>query len=155
MITIEEIAAADPSGHAAAALAGIEMFELGARRTGRTSRLLEQVQDGDRIICLDRDRRLLEQQLRDMGKSRVSVGSCQPDPVLLLKKFGTMPRGRTFVDHEWCRAYFALAINQARQDLAKLLAAMSKTWPDAPPSQRDDTAERMRDFALRHTGYGE
>jgi hypothetical protein len=145
---------ADPYGHAAAAVAGMEMFELGARRTGRTSRLLEQVQDGDRIICLDRDRRLLEQQLRDVGKTRVSVGSCPPDPALLLKKFGTMPRGRTFVDHEWCRAYFALAVCEARRDLATLLAAMSKTWPDAPPAPRDDIAERMRDFALRNTSYG-
>jgi hypothetical protein len=143
---------ADPSGHAAAAIAGMELFEISSRRSGRTSRLLELVQDGDRVICHDeRHARLVKQQLRDRGKVAVDVGHAPPCRDGLLRRFGTMPKGRTFVDHEWARQFFAAAIDEARGDLTKLLTAMSKTWPDAPEQEE---AAHLRDWTRTNSKWG-
>ena len=144
--------ATDPYGHAAAAVSGMEIFDLGSRRTGRTTRLLDQVQNGDRIICLDRDRRHLQEALSRMGKARVAVESCAPEIDAAARKLVRRIEGRTFVDHEWSRAFFGASVARAQIELTRLLEARSRPGPN-PPQSPVITAEHVRDFAVRHTDY--
>jgi len=121
-------APADSYGVLASALTGLRVYEQAARRSGRTMRLLEQVQDGDRIITTNVEADRIRRELGQMGKHRVEVValSIDADP----RRYSTLPRGRTFFDHMFVHAFMVRACEDAAGYLDRMQAAMSKTWPE-------------------------
>lgn len=124
---------ADNQQHGAMLESAMMVFETASRRTGRTSRLIEYVQNGDQIVCLNvDDKRRLEQLLRQARKTgvRVIVHADMGRPPMY--SVGTAPEGRTFFEHRWLDEYWLNVIRSAKDDLYHFSRAMSKTWPEAP-----------------------
>lgn len=90
-----------------------------ARRTGRTTSLIESVKDGDRICFADnreaaRVRRLCLE--RSVNIECMTVAPTQPDRIF---ERGT-PQGRTLFDHAWVEQYYLAAIERASAEIDHL-----------------------------------
>ena len=83
-----------------------------ARRTGRTTSLVESVKDGDRIcFACNTEARRVEQLLRERG---VQVACIVVDPKSPQDIFGYgTSQGRTIFDHDWVEQYYLAAIEHA------------------------------------------
>lgn len=106
----------DHFGIGAAINAAVMMYSRAARRTGRTTSLVESVKDGDRIVFnnpkeAERVRRLC----LDRGVT-VDCMVVEPRAPELMLGLGT-PQGRTIFDHSFVEAYYLLAINRAQGQL--------------------------------------
>jgi hypothetical protein len=104
-----------------------------ARRTGRTTSLLNSLKDGDRIVTLDgREAERLRRELRQrkLEVDVVVLDPARPEPM----RYGT-PVGRTLFDHMWVERFYELAIEQASADIDGLQAAMSG-WGEAHEKTR-------------------
>jgi hypothetical protein len=104
-------------GHAVAACLG--MYRQAARRTGRTTSLVESLKTGDRVVCLpggeaDRIRRLAKE--RDIHVSVVVVPVGQPH-----RLFESEPsEGRTIFDHAWVEEFYFMSIKHTIEELDRL-----------------------------------
>lgn len=100
-----------------AAIKGMaEVYFHSARRTGRTTALLSNLKNGDRVICIDgqsaeRMRRLC----RERGLEVDCIALAPRDPQRVFER-GT-PHGRTIFDHPWIEQFYALAIERAAKDI--------------------------------------
>lgn len=98
-----------------------QVYFLSARRTGRTTTLLESLKDGDRVIVITvQEQRRLQRELRDR---KLTVEVCVNDPARLdlLFNYGT-PKGRTIFDHTWVEQFYI----RAQYDAANLLDRMHR-----------------------------
>ncbi|MDH1336802.1 hypothetical protein N5D77_22055 [Comamonas thiooxydans] len=106
----------DHFGIGAAVLASIRIYMQSARRTGRTTSLVESVKDGDRICfaCSEEARRV-EQLLRERG---VQVACIVVDLESPWEIFGSgTSQGRTLFDHGWVEQYYLSAIEHASSSI--------------------------------------
>jgi hypothetical protein len=130
-------------GYVAVALAGLELFEMSARRFGRTERLIAAVRDGDRVICSSTDhQRDLKRRLRDAGKPNVTVVVSDPRrgaPLGLV----SAKRCRTFFDHPYVLERVRLSIRGAGIELAEWEKEMSR---DPAPQVEERTARNFEPF---------
>jgi hypothetical protein len=104
-------------GHAVAACLG--MYINSARRTGRTTSLVESLKDGDRVVCLAGNE---AQRLRELVRERgvdvevIVVPIDQPH-----KLFEQAPAvGRTIFDHTWVEAFYERSIRHTMEHLDHL-----------------------------------
>jgi hypothetical protein len=143
----------DEYGYGAAMRSGLEIFEMASRQSGRTMRLIERVNDGDRIICstqkeADRLRRLL----REVGKEKVSVSAIDPrtDP---RERDARPPIGRTFFEHTWVFQHFVETIRREIEHIEHVQRQMS-VHPGAKIIQHEDgrPTDRML-AAMRERGW--
>lgn len=87
-----------------------------ARRSGRTTSLLESVKDGDRLVFMDRQeadriRRLLRE--RELNVECIVIGIDKPDEL-----FNRPPsEGRTLFDHSWVEQYYLQMIDRCQHDI--------------------------------------
>jgi hypothetical protein len=125
----------DECGYAATLKSSLHYFAINSRQTGRTSRLIERVKDGDQIVAPSAEvARYIERRLREYGKNNIKVFSVSPSE-MPLNFVGTAHHGRTFFEHSWVERFFINAIDQAEKQLESYSIAMSKTWPEAPKPQ--------------------
>lgn len=106
----------DQFGIGAAIRTAIMMYSQAARRTGRTTQLVESVKDGDRIVFLDtKEARRVQRLCLDRG---VTVDYLVVDPRAPEFVFdrGTS-QGRTIFDHAFVEAYYLLAVTRAQGQL--------------------------------------
>jgi hypothetical protein len=133
------VSGADEYGFSAAMAAGLHLFDLAGRRSGRTTRMIERAQDGDLIVCATEcERRRLQRLLRDAGKPGVRVihvGEGE-SPV---SRLGGRRQGRAFFDHEWTRRHFVAALRNAESDLEHWQCAISE-WAMCNPPRGDVVA---------------
>jgi hypothetical protein len=109
----------DHFGIGAAMQGAARIYMQSARRTGRTTALVESVKDGDRICFLDnreaeRVRRLCLE--RGVKVECIVIDPKRPDRVF---ERGTS-QGRTLFDHSWIEQYYLSAIERATQDIDHL-----------------------------------
>ena len=95
------------------------IYMQSARRTGRTTSLVESVKDGDRICFAgsreaDRVRRLCLD--RGVNVECIVIDPKQPERVF---DRGT-PQGRTIFDHSWVEQYYLNAIERACAEIDRL-----------------------------------
>jgi len=92
---------------------------MASRRTGRTSRMLEQVKSGDRIVfASEAMARHVRPLLKEMGKE-VELVVCNPrDPASLF--YRATAKGYTHFDHDWVDEYYRLALEDAGERLMRL-----------------------------------
>ena len=84
-----------------------------ARRTGRTTMLLQSLRPGDRVICAEvKQRQYLEQKLQDWGIEGVEVVHIPVQMPNDLFRLGTS-KGQTIFDHSWVEKFYEQAINDA------------------------------------------
>jgi len=129
----------DEYGHSAAAKAGILMFEMGCRQTGRTMRLIERVTNDDQIVAPTSQ--VAEHLRRELKRAGKATQVLVIEPGTPMYRAGSAPRGRTWFEHTWTQAFFEIALESAKRDLEHFQRSMSKTWPEAP--ELDASAEPL------------
>ncbi|MGN8004139.1 hypothetical protein ACTJKQ_13205 [Acidovorax sp. 22279] len=109
----------DHFGIGAAIYGAARVYFQSARRTGRTTALLDGLKDGDRVCCATGDEaRHLERQCRERGL-QVQVFTLPPNQAFQVFDRGT-PQGRTIFDHGWVELYYLAALENARAELDHL-----------------------------------
>lgn len=101
----------DHFGIGTAIKAQTQMYFQSARRSGRTTSLLESLKDGDRIVCGDsREAERLRGLCRERGLA-VTVIAVPVDR--LVELFNTPPsEGRTLFEHTWVEALYTQEIGR-------------------------------------------
>lgn len=103
----------DPYGYLTVLRSALTAHEQASRQTGRTTRLIECVRDGDLIVTVDEHRAgLLQGLLRDAGKLGVLV---RAERVSDQAAYVTCQRakGRVFFDHRWQYAALTGVLREA------------------------------------------
>lgn len=103
-----------------AAIQGMaRMYFHSARRTGRTTSLVESVKEGDRIVFADS--REAERVRRLCIERGVNVECVVIEPKMPERVFerGT-PEGRTIFDHSWVEQRYLEVIERAQQEIDHL-----------------------------------
>jgi hypothetical protein len=104
-------------GSAIAAALGVA---FGAqRRTGRTTRLIESVKDGDRIIAASGNEATRLANLLAQRGVNVSVAVIDPLNPYKLFELGTA-QGRTIFDHTWVEMRYQKAISDAADQMTEM-----------------------------------
>lgn len=105
----------DAFGIGAGIKGAVNVYLHGARRTGRTTTLLESLQDGDRVVCLTlEEARRLRTLAHELGKDHCQFLNLRVNEALELFRLGT-PKGRTIFDHAWVEAYYLAQLEDAAE----------------------------------------
>jgi len=110
----------DHFGIGAAVRAMMQIYQHSARRSGRTTSLVESVKDGDRIVFSDRREAVRVRRLCAERKASVECIVIDPHhPENLFGNHGTS-EGRTIFDHTWVEQFYLAAIERAQADIDHL-----------------------------------
>ena len=112
----------DDFGIGAAAQGALRAILQASRATGRTTRLLERYQDGDRVVfASEQAAQEFARLLREHGKSPLDYHVIDPrDPQQLFSMPRGTPRGRMHFDHTWLEIYYDLQIMRAMKEIRYL-----------------------------------
>jgi len=121
----------DPFGIGAAVMGAARIYFASARRTGRTTALIESITSGDRIVFTDqreadRVRRLCLD--RGLNVDCITLEPSRPDPVSALRKH---PHGRTVFDHSWIEQYYEARLKQGQEYIDYLQRELSEHYAPA------------------------
>lgn len=106
----------DHFGIGAAIQGAVRIYTQSARRTGRTTSLVESVKDGDRVCFSDnRDAERVKRLCLERGVEIECVVIDPRTPERLFER-GTS-QGRTLFDHSWVEQYYVAAIERASSDI--------------------------------------
>jgi hypothetical protein len=103
-----------------AAMRGMaQVYIQGARRTGRTTSLVESVKDGDRIVFADtREAARVERLCVERGVKVQCIVIPPKEPQQLIER--KQPEGRTIFDHGWIEQRYLEVIDREVSLLDKL-----------------------------------
>jgi len=109
----------DHFGTGAAMHGMAEMYFRSARRTGRTTSLVESVKDGDRIVFANsREAERVQRLCLERGV-KVECVVVEPKTPERVFERGT-PDGRTIFDHSWVEQRYLDAIERTQQEIDHL-----------------------------------
>ena len=109
----------DMFGIGPAVSAALSLVFGAQRQTGRTTRLIESVKDGDRIIAASgHAARHMAALLKQRGVN-VSIEVIDPLNQYKLYKLGTA-QGRTIFDHTWVEIFYQQAISNAADQMTEM-----------------------------------
>lgn len=115
----------------------VRVYEQMSRGTGRTSRMIEALKSGDRVVFADeREARRVKHICQDCGLDIECVTMPPEDPGLLMHRPPSI--GRTVFDHSWVMARYVYCIEQVGREIARLEKAASRGG-EAPESQMTST----------------
>jgi hypothetical protein len=87
-----------------------------SRQTGRTTQMIESLQDGDRVVCLsDEKAAWLRRRLKEFEKDINVICVPTKEPRLIFEH--KTSKGRTVFDHEWIEKYYAEVIQGAQKNI--------------------------------------
>ena len=114
--------------------ATFSMYLHAARRTGRTTALLDAVQDGDTVVFLtqleaSRVRRLAQER----GKNIVALVGKPLEETELMHRRPHRP-GRVWFDHSFVEQHFALSLERAQHRLAALSSDLNRNADRPEPA---------------------
>lgn len=109
----------DHFGIGAAMYGMARMYCQSARRTGRTTSLVESVKDGDRIVFTNSKEAEHVRRLCLERGVQVEVMIAEPHQQERVFERGT-PEGRTLFDHSWVEQYYLNAIERAQREIDHL-----------------------------------
>lgn len=130
-----------------AALRGVaEVYFRAARRTGRTTTLLENLQNGDRVVFATKK--------EASNFMRVAAGTVIIHPLVvdpsrpgsLQSHFSRCSTGRTFFDHGWLEEFYRYALEDSGRYLVRMTEEDS--YHDAEPPQMPDPEDTMMRFGF-------
>lgn len=94
-------------------------YTYSARRTGRTTSLVESMKDGDRIVFAERrEAERVERLCLERGVKVECIVIDPRDPGRVMER--KQPEGRTIFDHSWVEHYYMHAIERAGDTLDRL-----------------------------------
>ena len=94
-------------------------FFISARRTGRTTSMLDSLKDGDRIVFTNpSEARRVERMLKERNLKVECVVIPSNDPGRVFSY--PTPQGRTVFDHSWVEEFYMDAITRAQKDIDHL-----------------------------------
>lgn len=97
----------------------IYTYMLLARQTGRTTLMINRVNDGDQIIFADRkEAERVRNLLKQIGK-KVACHTIPPTKAHFVVEY-KYNKGKTFFDHTWIEQYYLDCINRSEQYLDHL-----------------------------------
>jgi hypothetical protein len=89
-----------------------------ARRTGRTTSLVESVKDGDRIVFADRrEAERVERLLKERAIDVACIVVDPNNPGRLMERPSLSDDRRTIFDHTWVELFYQQAIERAAADI--------------------------------------
>lgn len=101
----------------------LRMYEQGARRSGRTTRMIDQVRDGETVVCLNASHaRHVQTALRERGLAKVRVFTCAPDMGEFVSTTAGV-RGRIHLEHCWVHEWYSAAIIRATREIEGVVAS--------------------------------
>lgn len=113
---------ADHYGIPEALRIALRTFEFGARRSGRTQRMLATLKPGDVVVTIGAEAHRLRDLARDLGLQDVRFVSVDPERLDMSRLDGVGAQRIQF-DHEWLRRYFEGAVNHSVHWLHKVAEA--------------------------------
>lgn len=103
----------------------LRMYELGARGSGRTSRMIEKVRAGEAVVCLNGAHAShVIRVLRERGIV-ARVVTCGPDVGDLARTLDGY-RGAVHLDHCWVHEWYSASIINATRDLEGVIASCDR-----------------------------
>lgn len=121
----------DPFGIGAAVMGAARVYFTSARRTGRTTALIESVTSGDRIVFTDRREADRVRRLcldRGLNVDCITLEPSHPDPVSALRKHR---HGRTIFDHSWIEQYYEAHLKHGQEYIDYLQRELSEHYAPA------------------------
>ena len=122
----------------------LQSFIAGARRTGRTSAMIEGLRPGDYVIApTPQVGTAIARRMRELGRPNTGIQICAPTLAGLSEVMpGLVGRlgdnGRIVFDHTWLEAYYDKALTSASDELAMLVgAAVAKRRTTQQPAAFD------------------
>lgn len=109
----------DYFGIGAAMRSMISVYIQSARRTGRTTSMVESLKDGDRVVFVNRQQAEIVERLckkRGISIEWTVVSPCNPQDTF---RRGSA-KGRLIFDHVWVEQYYKLAIERAMNDIDRI-----------------------------------
>jgi hypothetical protein len=108
----------DHFGIGIAMLCMARVYVQSARRSGRTTSLVESLKDGDRVVFASRQEADAVQRIcRERGVTvKCVVLEPKHHPMEIARGSGTS-EGRTIFDHSWVESYYLHAIERAQGEL--------------------------------------
>lgn len=112
-------------GNGAAMRGIVEAYNQGARRTGRTTMMVNSLREGDIVVFHDsREMRRVDRMIRERGLHNVKCITVPADGPLD-QLYGRKANGKTVFDHMWVEAHYRNAIKRAETELAYLERRLS------------------------------
>jgi hypothetical protein len=94
----------------------MQMYSQVARTTGRTTKLLNILKDGDRVVFINETHvQLFQNQLRERNLKTTCTSINPRYPEQLLQRAPCS--GQTYFDHVWVEEFYKLAIERASVDI--------------------------------------
>jgi hypothetical protein len=110
----------------------LRMYEQGARRSGRTTRMIDQVREGETVVCFNAlHARHVQTALRERGLTNVRVSTCAPDMGEFVSTTAGV-RGRIHLDHCWVHEWYSAAIIRATREIEGAVASRDAGDRPAP-----------------------
>lgn len=126
----------DHFGIGAGVLGSVRCYFVGARRTGRTTSLVESVKNGDRVIFASPNEAETFRRLALERGVRVDCVTIEPRS-LELQGLGSSPDdGRTIFDRGWIEAYYEQELLSVRRVIDELEKRLSGFGADHRSTQR-------------------
>lgn len=92
------------------------VYAQSARRTGRTTSLLESLKDGDRVVFIDsREADRIRRLCKERGLDVECIVLPPEQPHRLLER--GMSSGRTLFDHSWVERYYIHAMERCQEEI--------------------------------------
>jgi hypothetical protein len=101
------------------------IYFASARRTGRTTSLVESLHDGDRVVFTNsREADRVKRMCKDRGVKITTVVIDPKEPTRLLE-YGYSHSGRTVLDHTWVEQYYSNSLENTFKELTNFQREMS------------------------------
>ena len=98
----------------------VHSYLSGARRSGRTTSLIESLKTGDRVcFTSNREAERVRQLCGERGV-QIQCIVCDPKDPQRIFQFAPSEEGRTLFDHSWVEQYYLQAIDDLAESLDKL-----------------------------------
>ena len=132
----------DHFGIGAALQGAARIYFQSARRTGRTTALLQSLKEGDRVIVATQAEYRQWQRLIVERQLNVDVRLFRVDRAHELCQLGTS-QGRTLFEHTWVEQFYLHRLQDAATCVDELQQRLSG-WGEAHEKTRQQAAEMMR-----------
>ncbi len=136
----------DMFGIGTALRAAANLYFTMARRSGRTTLLVENVKDGDRIVCVNQQHMREVERLVKERKVDVECIVISPEDPKQLFERGTS-QGRTIFDHAWIERYYQVSLDRAAENIDRFERETSGYG-----AAHRETARQASEFRAHHIG---
>jgi hypothetical protein len=111
----------------------MEVFFRAKRRTGKTTRLIDQLKDGDTVVChSERDSRFLRRELtkHNLNVTVLFYGEHMMHEFMRNCMAAYRTPGKLIFSHEWLELYYTKVLQDAAYSIGRLESDLSNQTPN-------------------------